>query len=92
MAHNRRKLEPLSKCEQIRPDALIRAITLRQDERLMHCFVDGFDAVASDVVYHRSCYKQFTNPTSLQYLEDSPTDQHEIYATAFQKLCNEVED
>ena len=74
MSTNRRTMEPLTKCEQIKPEALLRAIDLRQDERLIQCFADDFDAVASDVVYHRSCCRQYTNPRALKYLGDSPVE------------------
>ena len=91
MSTNRRKMEPLTKCEQIKPEALLRAIDLRQDERLIQCFADDFDAVASDVVYHRSCYRQYTNPRALKYLEDSPVECNEIYTKAFNTLCANIE-
>ena len=73
--HGKRyEYQPMRMCEQISPTALLRAIEPRQDEHLMRCFVHGFDAVAADVVYHRSCYKSFTNPRSLRLLEDDVSD------------------
>ena len=88
---NRRKMEPLTKCEHIKPEAFLRAIDLRQDERLIQSFAEDFDAVTSDVVYHRSCYRQYTNPRALKYLEDSPMECNEIYTKAINALCANIE-
>ena len=54
--------ETLAKCVQIQPTALVNAARLRQHEHLMfHLESTGMEAVAADIMYHQSCYKDFTS-------------------------------
>ena len=92
LSDNRRKAEPLTLCEQIKPSALLNAINFHQTERLLALFIKDFDAVAADVAYHRSCYQWYTNPRRLCSLEDDDDDTKDTYRKAFEVLCKEVEE
>ena len=57
------KKEPLTKCTRIEPTALLKVARLREDERIIvHLRLEGVDAVAANVVYHRSCCQEYINP------------------------------
>ena len=49
------------------------------------------DAVAADVMYHRSCYKEFTDSCVLKKLEDTAEEMGDSYAEAYAQLFAEVE-
>ena len=49
------------------------------------------DAVAVDVIYHRSCYKEFTDSCVLRKLEDTAKEMGDSYAQAYAQLYAEVE-
>ena len=85
----RAESEGLSTCALIQPQTLIDAATLRQDERLLF-YLEGLDAVAADVVYHRSCYKEYTNPTSLKKFKDLPEELTGGHSKAYEQLAGEI--
>ena len=47
------------------------------------------DAVAADVVYHRSC-KEYTHPTSLKKSKDLPEELTGGYSKAYELLAGEI--
>ena len=49
------------------------------------------DAVAADVMYHWSCYKEFTDSCALKKLEDTEEKMGDSYAQAYAQLFAEVE-
>ena len=52
---------------------MLDAARLEQNERiLLHLECQRLDEIAADVVYHRSCYVDFTRETSLQQFSDLP--------------------
>ena len=49
------------------------------------------DAVATDAMYHPSCYKEFTDSCALNKLEDTAEEMGDSYAQAYGQLFAEVE-
>ena len=49
------------------------------------------DAVAADVMYHRSCYKEFTDSCALKKLEDTAGEMGDSHAQAYALFFSEVE-
>lgn len=58
---------------------------------MLHLESTGMDAVAADVMYHRSCYKEFTDSCALKKLEDTAEEMGDSYAQAYAQLFAEVE-
>ena len=49
------------------------------------------DTVAGDVLYHPSCYRDFTRKEALDKLRDTPAECTDVYSSAFSDLAKEVE-
>lgn len=58
---------------------------------MLHLESQSVDAVAADVVYHRSCYKHYTNPTVLKQFRDLPEELGCCYTNAYSILFEEME-
>ena len=85
MREDRRRKEPLTLCTQICPDTA----RIRQHERLLlHLESSCVDGVAADLVYHRSCYKTFTNSGDLKMSEDSEQELGDAYTYTFNQLVD----
>ena len=101
-SRNRRKLEKLTRCEgDSTPVTLLNAAQIRGDERVL-LEIDQQDLWAKDVLYHTSCYKRFTSPSSLRVIvesevakEDSAAEACELRnakARAFVKLTEYIDE
>ena len=89
---DRRKNETLTKCTNLN-DTLLNAAKLRQDDRtLLELESRGVDNVAGDLLYHCSCYREYTRAKDLRRLEDTPEDDSDPYRLAFQELVAEIEE
>ena len=65
---NRRLLETLHRCTWDRtPATFLNAARVRNDERVL-LEIDGADLHAKDVLYHPSCYKDYTSTRALELL------------------------
>ena len=92
---NRRVLESLHRCTWDRtPGTFLNAARVRNDERVL-LEIDGADLHAKDVLYHPSCYKDYTSTRALELLakkqvreegEESPQWR------AFLRLARDVEE
>ncbi len=49
------------------------------------------DAMAGDIVYHRTCYRKYTKDVSGQAEEGTETSKENSFKTAFRQLCSEFE-
>ena len=88
---NRRRVEPLTKCTNL-GSTLLDAARLQQKERVL-IYLEGLgvDSVAAEVVYHRSCYQEFTNKYVLERLKDTSAEKESPYTEAFKALFAQVE-
>ena len=91
---NRRAKEKLRLCSTFAASTkLVEAAELWQNERILLA-VSGtqVDAIAADVLYHPTCYREFTRSQSLNKLRDTPAECSDTYSDAFAKLANELEE
>ena len=92
---NRRLTEKLIRCTwHCTPSTLVRAARIRQDERVL-LEIEDSDLHAKDVLYHASCYKDFTCPRQLDLLLqkelESEVDVDSPQKRAFSKLVGIME-
>ena len=88
---DRRRVEPLTRCTNL-GSTLLDAARLQQKERVL-IYLEGLgvDNVAAEVVYHRSCYQEFTNKRVLDRLKDTSAEKESPYTAAFKALFAQVE-
>ena len=80
--------EPLVKCTQVNPETLLRVTRLQQDERiLVHLEASRGNAVADDLVYHRSCYRKFK---ALKQFKHSAEEKGDAYRAAYETLFESI--
>ena len=82
---NRRAKEKLRLCSTFAASTkLVEAAELWQNERILLA-VSGtqVDAIAADVLYHPTCYREFTRSQSLNKLRDTPAECSDTYSDAF---------
>ena len=49
------------------------------------------DAIAADIMYHPSCYREFTRSDNLEKLRDTPAESSDGYCDAFLELSEEIQ-
>ena len=71
---------------------LTEAAKLWQDERVMLalCGCEA-DAIAAAIMYHPSCYSEFTQSDNLEKLRDTPAESSDGYCDAFLELSEEIQ-
>ena len=90
---DQRRVEPLKKCTNLGSMLLDAAcLQLHVRERvLIYLEVLGVDNVAAEVVYHHSCYQEFTNKRVLEHVKHNLAENESPYTTAFKALFVQVE-
>ena len=87
---NKRLLERTYRCTwSCTPGTLINAARVRRDERIL-LEVEQADLHAKDVIYHPSCYKDYTSQRALELLlkkERAPDLRINFCAEAYARSC-----
>ena len=77
-ARNRRKMEKSIRCEgDSTPETLLSAAQIRGHHRII-LETDQQDLWARDILYHISCYKNFTSPRALQLIIEKKVAEEEV--------------
>ena len=83
-------LEKLTNCINL-GDTLCNTAMLCDDQCVL-LYLVSVDAVAAEVMYHRSCYQCYTNRKDLERLMDTEKEKSGPYDIAFTNLLQEVQD
>lgn len=90
-ANNRRIKEKLICCQTTSAgNSLLEAAKARKDSRLI-VSLDGRDAIAIEVCYHKSCYRQYTNLKQAKTVHEIPGEGLDEYHAAFEDLKEEID-
>ena len=91
---DRRKMEKTTRCQlDCAAATLLHASNDRNDKRVL-LEIQGADVHANDVVYHNSCYKNYTSPRRLELLMKKQSDAETTdspHKHAFERLAQDVE-
>ena len=79
---------PLVVCERINADNFLRAAEKRKHTRIL-TQIRGKDMVATEVRYHKLCYRESVRCTEQNQQEDTPDTC--LYSASFNELCAVVE-
>ena len=87
-----RRKEKLTLCETMQAGTtLLKAAKFRGDERLIVA-LSCQDPIATELSYHRTCYRSYTNAKQIEVIEKNQEGKQEsCYDNAFQALRSEVE-
>ncbi|XP_056090913.1 uncharacterized protein LOC130070521 [Rhinichthys klamathensis goyatoka] len=85
-SHRKRKKEKLSKCETLTAGNLLFAAEDKMDERVL-IHIRGRDLVASEAMYHQSCYKRYT---SYLYKKHTQGSEDNPYQAGYDHFCQSV--
>ena len=91
---DRRKMEKTTRCQlDFAAATFLHAANVRDDKRVL-LEIQGTDVHAKDVVYHNSCYKDYTSPRRLELLIKKQLDAETTdspHKQAFERLAQDVE-
>ena len=76
---DRRREERLTRCmTESASKTLLEAAQIGQHERILIQMQSGGDTIAADVMYHRTCYADFTHYKSLRQKQAMSTSEVEV--------------
>lgn len=81
-----KKKEKLSKCETLTAGNLLFSAEDKMDERVL-IHICGRDLVASEAMYHQSCYKRYT---SYLYKKHTQGSEENPYKAGYDHFCKSV--